>query len=44
MEYFLSETLRTVDRMGPTEWVVALGVVIVIGVVCMRGFGSRSNY
>ncbi len=44
MAHLLSETLRMIDRMGPTEWAVALGAVIVVGVVCMRGFGSRSNY
>lgn len=44
MEHFIHEALRTMDRMGPTEWVLGLGGVIVIGLFCMRGFGSRSSY
>jgi len=44
MEHLLRTLLRTIDRLGPTEWAVALGAAIVIGFVCMRGFGSRSNY
>jgi hypothetical protein len=30
--------------MGPTEWLVLFAVVIVIGVLCLRGFGSRAEY
>lgn len=44
MEYLIREALRTIDRMGPTEWALLLGAVIVIGLFCMRGFGSRSSY
>lgn len=44
MQSYFREILRFIDRLGPTEWVLVLGVVIVIGLVCMKGFGSRSNY
>jgi O-antigen/teichoic acid export membrane protein len=44
MQSYFREILRFIDRMGPTEWVLVLGVVIVIGFFCMKGFGSRSNY
>ena len=44
MQSFFREILRLIDRLGPTEWVLVLGVVIVIGLVCMKGFGSRSSY
>ncbi len=44
MEYLMRESLRAIDRLGPTEWVLVLGAVILVGLVCMRGFGSRSNY
>ena len=26
------------------HWVVFTGICVVIGVLCMRGFGSRKNY
>lgn len=44
MQSLFRDILRAIDRLGPTEWVVVLGVVIVIGLVCMKGFGSRSHY
>lgn len=44
MQSLFRQILRVIDRLGPTEWVVVLGVVIVIGLVCMKGFGSRSSY
>ncbi len=31
-------------RMGPQEWLLVLVAVIVVGLICMRGYGSRSNY
>ncbi len=33
-----------VDRMGPQECFWMLVAVIIIGGVCLRGFGSRSGY
>jgi hypothetical protein len=41
---FAHYVTRVLDRMGPQEWLLVLAVAIVIGVVCMRGFGSRSQY
>jgi hypothetical protein len=38
------DMMRYVDRMGPREWLVVLAAMIIVAVVCMRGFGSRSNY
>jgi hypothetical protein len=32
------------DQMSPQEWVVALVVMLVVGALCLKGFGSRSNY
>ena len=32
------------DRMGPQEWLLVLAAMIVVGCVCLRGFGSRSQY
>ena len=31
-------------RLGPQGWLLCFVIVMVAGVVCMRGFGSRSNY
>ncbi len=44
MQQIIQSALRTIDRLGPTEWVLVLGGVIVVGLFCMRGFGSRSGY
>jgi hypothetical protein len=44
MGHVYRDILRYVDRMGLQQWLVVLAVVIVVGVICMRGFGSRSKY
>jgi drug/metabolite transporter (DMT)-like permease len=36
--------LRFAERMGPQEWFWVLAAMILVAVVCMRGFGSRSQY
>jgi hypothetical protein len=38
------EITRHIDHMGPQEWLLVLAAMIVVAVVCMRGFGSRSQY
>jgi hypothetical protein len=38
------EVMRYADLLAPQQWLLVLGVVIVVGVLCLRGFGSRSNY
>jgi hypothetical protein len=32
------------NRLTREEWVVVLGVVAVMGFLCMLGYGSRSKY
>ena len=44
MWHFLHLAGRYVDRMTPQGWLLVLAAVIVIGIVCMRGFGSRARY
>ncbi len=44
MSHFWREIMHYVDRMGPSEWFLVLAAMIVVGVVCLRGFGSRSRY
>lgn len=38
------EAMRFIEHMGLQEWLLALIAVVLVGLVCMRGFGSRSNY
>ena len=38
------DLLRLIDKMGPQEWLLVLAGVIILGLFCMRGFGSRSDY
>ena len=33
-----------VRHFGPQEWFLSLIGVVVLGIVCLRGFGSRSEY
>jgi len=35
---------RYIHQMGPAEWFWVLAAMIGVGLVCMRGFGSRSGY
>lgn len=38
------EIIRYADRLGPQEWFLVMAGLIIVGLVCMRGFGSRSGY
>jgi hypothetical protein len=44
MYHIWREIVRYADRLGPHEWFLVLAAMIVVGLVCMRGFGSRSKY
>ena len=44
MGQFAREFLRCIDRLSPQGWLLVLACVILVGIVCMRGFGSRSGY
>lgn len=44
MGHLWRNVMRTVDSMDTQEWMLALIAVIVVGFLCMRGFGSRSQY
>jgi hypothetical protein len=39
-----NELMNYANRLSPQEWVMVLVVTLVLGVLCLRGFGSRSNY
>jgi len=44
MGHLLRDVLRYVEHMNAQEWVVFATVGIIIGVLCMRGLGSRPNF
>ena len=44
MHRFLRYLTNTIDRMDMQDWVLVLFAMIIVGFICMRGFGSRSNY
>ena len=33
-----------VSHLDPTDWCAVAAIVITIGFLCMRGYGSRANY
>ena len=39
----LHETWNWLNRLNYQEWFLLLGIVAVLGFLCMRGFGSRSK-
>jgi hypothetical protein len=43
-DWLLQEASLWINQMTTTQWFMALVVVAVVGFMCMRGFGSRSNY
>jgi hypothetical protein len=36
--------MRWIEGLTPQHALLLLAVVIVVGLVCLRGFGSRSGY
>ncbi len=36
--------LRVAERMSTRDWVLVLAGLVIFGLVCLRGFGSRSSY
>jgi hypothetical protein len=44
LNYWFREIVRYADQLSPQQWLLALGAVIIIGLLCLRGFGSRSQY
>lgn len=36
--------MRFIQQMDTQEWLFALLGVVVVGLLCLRGFGSRSDY
>jgi hypothetical protein len=44
VNHFIDQVFRYADRFSPAEWTMLLVAMVLLGVLCLRGFGSRSNY
>jgi hypothetical protein len=44
LDNIYTQMLHFANRLSPQQWVMMLTLTLVVGVLCMRGFGSRSNY
>jgi hypothetical protein len=44
LDHLWRTMLQYGDRLGPQGWLLVLAAMIAVAVVCMRGFGSRSEY
>lgn len=44
MWQLFDDFLRYVDHMSRGEWLVLVAVCLVIGLLCMKGLGSRTSY
>lgn len=44
LEHVYRELMRMANRLDAQEWLLILVGVVVVGWVCLRGFGSRSSY
>ncbi len=44
MTDYMNRALHAVNGLTMWEWFAVLLVVVAIGFVCMKGFGSRNQY
>ena len=44
MSRLIDSCIRQLYQLGQWEWFAVLIVVLVVGGLCMRGFGSRTDY
>ena len=44
MGKYVREVIRFLEQLDTQEWVLVLLGLVVVGFLCMRGFGSRSDY
>jgi len=42
--HYVDVVTRSASQLDRQHWVILSFVVLVVGFVCMRGFGSRNNY
>lgn len=36
--------INQVGELSRVQWLMVLGVAVVVGVMCLRGYGSRKSY
>lgn len=36
--------LSYVPHLGPSGWLIGLLATLAVGIICLRGFGSRSGF
>lgn len=41
---FINTATRWVDQLNSTQWFVVLIGVLVLGALCLKGFGMRARY
>jgi hypothetical protein len=41
---YYDSLLMWLDTLEQTEWFILLVGVLIVGALCLRGFGSRKNY
>ena len=44
MSRVVHELARYLDHMSVQQWMLVLVAAIGLGMLCLRGFGSRANY
>lgn len=44
MERFMHDILRYLDRLDPDQWILVAVGVLIVGMFCLRGFGSRKDF
>ena len=40
----INQGMRYVEGLDRQEWLVVLVISVLLGALCLRGFGSRSSY
>jgi hypothetical protein len=41
---YYDKLIAWLEALNETEWFVLLVMVLILGALCLRGFGSRKNY
>lgn len=41
---YIDAVVRSACQLQREHWIAISVVVLVLGLICMRGFGSRNNY
>jgi hypothetical protein len=44
MTQLYHEFFRLFDRLDTQQWLVVLVIAVIVGMICLRGMGSRSSY